>query len=157
MTSLTNEIKESSYPFNRVGWGYSLLGGSTGGLMVGVLFIFDYQGIELLLIFIVSSIVLGAVFGLIPSIITGVWIVKNEMKIQGAENYCKLFLMGFLVSSTYAVSVVLLNYYIFEWFLMDNFSLQLFSFTGGMGLLGGLSSMILGKLLLPKEKTLQKS
>lgn len=150
MSHSLNDIEETPYPINKVGWGYSLLGGMVGGAIVGISFIFDYQGLELLLIFILASIVCGALLGLIPSAITGAWIINKKLRIKNIEDYCKLFLMGFLVSSIYAVLALILNQYLFEWFPSSNFTGQLLPITAGMGLLGGVSSIILGKILLPK-------
>ena len=91
---------------------------------------------------------------MIPSIITGVWIVNNKTTIKSIEDYCKVFLMGFLVSSVYGLLATLISQHVFEWRITNNFSQYLFRYllpiTGGMGLLGGLSSMILGKMILPK-------
>ena len=154
LKNLENEASESSYPTNLVGWGYSLMGGAIGGAIAGVFFIFDTQNIEVLIFIIIMSIIFGAVLGLIPSIITGVWIANNKTTIKSIEDYCKVFLMGFLVSSVYGLLATIVSQYVFDWRITNNFSQYLFRYllpiTGGMGLLGGLSSMILGKMILPK-------
>ena len=150
MKNLENEASESLYPTNLVGWGYSLMGGAIGGAIAGVFFIFDTQNIEVLIFIIIMSIIFGAVLGLIPSIITGVWIANNKTTIKSIEDYCKVFLMGFLVSSVYGLLATIISQYVFDWRITNNFNQYLLSITGGMGLLGGLSSMILGKIILPK-------
>ena len=150
LKNLENEASESSYPTNLVGWGYSLMGGAIGGAIAGVFFIFDTQNIEVLIFIILMSIIFGAVLGLMPSIITGVWIANNKTTIKGIEDYCKVFLMGFLVSSVYGLLATIVSQYVFDWRITNNFNQYLLSITGGMGLLGGLSSMILGKIILPK-------
>ena len=150
MKNLDNEASESLYPTNLVGWGYSLMSGAIGGAIVGVFFIFDTQNIEVLIFIIIMSIISGAVLGLIPSIITGVWIANNKTTIKSIEDYCKLFLMGFLVNSVYGLLATIISQYVFDWRITNNFSQYLLSITGGMRLLGRLSSMILGKMILPK-------
>ena len=150
MKNLENEASESLYPTNLVGWGYSLMGGAIGGAIAGVFFIFDTQNIEVLIFIIIMSIIFGAVLGLIPSIITGVWIANNKTTIKSIEDYCKVFLMGFLVSSVYGLLATIVSQYVFDWRITNNFSQYLLPITGGMGLLGELSSMILGKMILPK-------
>lgn len=144
---------ESIYPVNKVGWGYGLMGGATGGLIIGLLFVFDTYNIEILAFITMLSIMFGTIIGLPSSIITGVWIAKKEMTITTIEDYHKLFLMGFLVSSVYALLVMFINQYLFKLFLLDSVVLQLIPIIGGMGLVGGFSSLILGKILLPKAST----
>ena len=126
------------------------MGGAIGGAIAGVFFIFDTQNIEVLIFIIIMSIIFGAVLGLIPSIITGVWIANNKITIKSIEDYCKVFLMEFLVSSVYGLLATIVSQYVFDWRITNNFSQYLLSITGGMGLLGGLSSMILCKMILPK-------
>ena len=150
LKNLENEASESSYPTNLVGWGYSLMGGAIGGAIAGVFFIFDTQNIEVLIFIIIMSIISGTVLGLIPSIITGAWIANNKTTIKSIEDYCKVFLMGFLVSSVYGLLATIVSQYVFDWRINSTFSQYLLPITGGMGLLGGLSSMILGKMMLPK-------
>ena len=58
--------------------------------------------------------------------------------------------MGFLVSSVNGLLATIVSQYVFDWRITNNFNQYLLSITGGMGLLGGLSSMILGKIILPK-------
>lgn len=161
LKNLENEASESLYPTNLVGWVYSLMGGAIGGAIAGVFFIFDTQNIEVLIFIIIMSIIFGAVLGLIPSIITGVWIANNKTTIKSIEDYCKVFLMGFLVSSVYGLLATIISQYIFEWRINSNFSQYLFWYllpiTGGMGLLGGLCSMILGKMILPKAQAQNNS
>lgn len=147
---------EPIYPVNKVGWGYSLMGGATGGLIIGLLFVFDTCNIEILAFITMLSIMFGTVIGLPPSIITGVWIAKKEITITTIEDYCKLFIIGFLVTSVYALLATFINHYLFKWFLLDSVILQLIPIIGGMGLVGGISTTILGKILLPKTNNLDQ-
>ncbi len=157
MENLEIVASEASYPTNFVGWSYSLLGGATGGLIVGMLFIINMQSIEAFIWVTLIFVMFGSMLGLIPAVITGIWIAKNKISIKFFEDYNRLFNIGFLISSIYAALVTTITS-IYMLYYSDNISfgnvvtglLIILLVAAGIGLLGGLSSMLLGKLILPK-------
>ena len=157
MKNLENVATVTAYPTNLVGWGYSLTGGATGGLLVGLLFIVDIQHIAAYIFIIIISTICGSVLGFIPAAITGVYLAKSQVTLSAFKDCKKVFKIGFLVSSVYTLLAIMIFSissfpYSAALALEDILSnlLMLLLLVLAMGLLGGISSLIVGKLVLPK-------
>lgn len=139
------------YPFSKVVCFYPLIGGLIGGLLMGVFAMsgegnldrwskfFDYLGGILFIAF------FGIFVGLIPAGITGFIVGKLALYKDKLIHYPIMFVVGFIISAIY----------IFIWLLINtgtnlNIS-ESFIMMGVIGLVGGMSSMITGFILLPKQ------
>lgn len=156
MKNLEIELNDHLYPSSSVRWGYSLLGGATGGAIVGMILgllsIFDGLNVAAIILVTIFSIIFGFVLGLLPAIITGLWIAKENIQINDAKDYLRIFFIGFSVSSIYALLALLVVF----GFSLDRLTLDVanlfkgLEFIAGMGWIGGMSSIVLGKLVVPK-------
>lgn len=162
MKNIKIKMNDYLYPSNSVRWSYSLLGGPTGGAIVGailgLLSIFDGPNIAAIMFIIMLSVIFGFVIGLLPSIITGVWIAREKIQINDAKDYLRIFFIGCSVSSIYAlIALLIVSGYSLDTLVLDVTNL----FKGlmaiaAMGWLGGMSSIVLGKLVVPKGSVEKK-
>lgn len=108
---------------------------------------------------IVASFIIAFVVAIIPALMMGVWIAKSQIYIKQKKDYVGLFLKGFLCCVVFlmlAILFLIINdlanglpaHYISSR-LYDNFIKQypaMILFT----MIGGISSMLCGKLFLPR-------
>lgn len=137
------------YPFSKVVCFYPLIGGLIGGLLMGIFAmggeldrwseLFEYLGGVLFIAF------FGIIVGLIPASITGFIIAKLELCKDRLSHYPIIFVVGFIISAIY----------IFIWLMITaGISMHLsygFMMMFVIGLVGGISSIITGFILLPKQ------
>lgn len=141
-----------TYPTKKVILAYSLLGGAVGGILLGFYITFiaypSYTNLDETVINFLFGIFFyafyGAFFGLIPAMMTGWFVANRKIYLDDKANFFKIFVIGFIVSGffTAVMTVVFLYKEIFNWIK------YIFIF----GSIGGLSSLIVGTLILPKEK-----
>lgn len=141
-----------NYPTDKVVSTYALLGGAIGGILIGIFLMVikfpRYTGMDEtfgdLLIGLFSFALYGAFFGLIPAMMTGWCVANRKIYLDDKANFFKIFVIGFIVSGffTAIMTVVFLYQEILSWLK------YIFIF----GSIGGLSSIIVGKFVLPKEK-----
>lgn len=150
-----NKNKENKYPTLKVITTYTLLGGIVGGmplLIFAVLafFFYDFVGKNQILpfIFVVWAI------GFVPALLTGIILAYFKIKILQSDDYFKTFWIGFGVTFIYWLIINIestfytfykLNENLFSGIVSVIFSHLVFA------LIGGISSTILAKFLLPKS------
>lgn len=138
-----NHENKAKYPRLMVFLVYSQFGGSIGAFLTiigGFVYFFfeEYNSVFFqdvgLLIFILSYIVVGFIFflfagivGAIPAILTGAYIALSKIYLRNIWSYLHIFMVGYLSS--------LLIFR--EWWL---------------GLVGGISSVIVGYVIVPKSE-----
>lgn len=92
------------------------------------------------------------------------WIAKDEIVIKGAKDYLKLFKIGFIVSSIYGLFIIVIAVVCmlyssvsvsFDGFLRNAIRVLLrgLLLVVVIGIIGGFSSLILGKFVVPKATT----
>lgn len=143
------------YPNLKVFLGFLLLGGATGGFFLGfyhtilnflqapnkdIIFILNTFAQSLIIALIFS--LLGILFEAIPAFLTSFYLTATNFIIVKKFDYIKLFLLGFI--STFLV-------YCFVLIFAENLINNILFYS-----LGGISSMICGKLFLPKLSDLPK-
>lgn len=141
-----------NYPTGKVVSLYALLGGAFGGFLIGIFLMVikfpRYTGMDEtfggLLLGLFLFALYGAFLGLIPAITTGLFIANRKIYLDDKANFFKVFMIGFMVSGflTAVMTLPFLYREIFSWLK------YIFIF----GSIGGLSSLIVGTLILPKEK-----
>ncbi len=133
----------NKYPTAKVILGYTLLGGFMGGLLfvvmalissaIGNLLLGGFSFNELVVKGLVFFIIIAVIMGAIPAFLAGLIISLFKIRLYGFKEVIKCFFVGFLTSSVF-----------FMW-LGDYMSIIVY------GIIGGVSSVILAFLLLPKR------
>lgn len=148
---------KNDYPTLKVITLYPLLGGIIGGLpitltvVIGILIEQDWDPIFEMLW---ASIVVTFLAGLIPSALAGILLAYYKIRVLHKANYLKAFFIGWLATFLPAMILVILANIdvLFEWQMLD----ILFGLVVSMvvvaifALLGGLTSTLLAKFILPK-------
>lgn len=146
-----------TYPTNKVILSYSLLGGAMGGVLLGFYITFiaypNYTNLDETILGFLFGIFFyaffGAIVGFLPAITAGSFIAKREIYLHDKSSILKVFTIGFVVSG-FLTAIITLP------FLFNEISDWL-KYTFVFGSIGGLSSLIVGSFVLPKEKNYAKS
>lgn len=177
MNNTETGINNYLYPSSSVIWTYSLLGGAIGGAIIGFgsIFFEVIFGNNCLIFPMIMGIILfitvGAIIGLVPSVLTGWFVSRHRVVIIGVDDYLKLFITGFVMTVLcimLLVSALELQDFI-QTYQNANFNHSADTnthsgFNGGdillflkgalfLGSIGGVSSVILGKIIVPKVKS----
>lgn len=131
------------YPTIKVTILYSLLGGFVGGFLFAMMAVStsDFDQTSNILLFIIA---MGTIIGFIPAILTGFILSKlSAVKNQFAD-YGLMFMVGGVILMLFSLCVS---------FILSGFDGMGFLFVIAffMALLGGISSVIVGSLVLPKS------
>lgn len=138
------------YPKAKVILGFGIIGTLIGTLllMIPIFFgvvldngiSFNQSDVIESLYFLGFFMVVGAMFGCVPAFLTGIILALKEYSICRLLDYCWVFLLGAVLS--------------FGGFIL--MMRELYEVWVIIALLGGISSMICGKLFLPKLSDLPK-
>ncbi len=177
MNSKETGISNYLYPTSSVIWTYTLLGGAIGGAVIGfgsVLFEIIFGNSSPMFAMIMGTILfatVGAIIGLVPSILTGWFVSRHRIVIVGVEDYLKLFITGFVMTVLCLMLLItalelqsFIQTYLNTTFNHSNYadtpsgfnSDDILAFLKGalfLGSVGGLSSVVLGKIIVPKVKS----
>lgn len=159
-----------SYPTNRVIWQYTLLGGTVIALISKVFWLMmvwivvlsprkraiDFPLSELFgtaqldiigfdFVSIISEILFFTAISFIPFFAIGYYLAVKKFGIAEWLDYGKVFGIGFIITGLYAI----FDLFIFN-LRLGEIWLEMLIIVVLAGLLGGLSSVILGKFVLPK-------
>ena len=148
----------ASYPYWRILLCFSLLGGAVGGLITSLfnlfayLFAFAYPFHDILdiILTIASVMLIGAVIGLIPALLTTLVIVLRRMTLTNWVDYCKLFAIGFGSSALFMLALIAIDAGMAPHYDPKYMPLQDYGLIPYMGIIGGLSAVILARFTLPK-------
>lgn len=144
-------MKENTYPTIKIIAWFSILGGAVGGFFVDLMMAindypifhnFDKSFIDFLFgIFFYSFY--GIFAELIPTFLTGLIIAKSQVYLSSNAQLGKIFMIGFFVTGilTAIVTLPFLFKEIIHWV----------KYMICFGVIGGLSSLIVGNLILPKN------
>lgn len=149
---------KNDYPTLKVITLYPLLGGIIGGLpitltvVIGILIEQDWDPIFEMLW---ASVAITFLAGLIPSALAGILLSYYKIRVLHKTNYLKAFFIGWLATFLPTMILVILANIdvLFEWQMLD----ILFGLVVSMvvvaifALLGGLTSTLLAKFILPKS------
>ena len=152
----------AKYPTGKVLTCYALFGGGIGGLihLIGVMLFpknetisrqsWQHGGLSNFFLAMLVAIAFGTLFGFIPSILTSIIIVLRKIVLSSVWQYFKLFLIGCFV--TFFISVIAFHD-INRLFTSNTLVtwLGILVFNSRLAMVGGLSSVIIGKLALPKS------
>ncbi|WP_434352829.1 hypothetical protein VH441_06385 [Psychrobacter sp. HD31] len=147
---------QKNYPTAKIMLMYTFLGSYIGGMIVCFyIFIesFIQQGINEQNIDILGGLFLvgflGILFGFMPALLTALWIVYKRYYRNTFQVYLKIFSIGFIVSLIFYILAVLLFIIISSdengYDMAALFDLN----YGKLSLIGGLSSVVVGRLCLP--------
>lgn len=168
------------YPKQKIYTIFTLLGGGVGGLLLGLAIflldvfkasfdssrVFDIDSLVGFLVFSLAFFMYGTIIGCIPALLCAWVICKQKLNLKMSYIYVRLFLSGVLVIIIPAIVLglgfflVLMVLYLFDdskvisFESMQEIVLELLSGAIPLiipSILGGLSSVILGKWTLPKE------
>ena len=141
------------YPKNYVWAMYSCYGGAIGGYLLCMLMLSEkaISGINFLslvgnifglVIFSFIGAFVGVALGFIPATLTGFCVANCKIVISNLTDYLKLFIVGGLITLIFGLI----------WFFFNDKVdvFKDFNFYLGTIILGGLTSMICGRLFLPK-------
>lgn len=153
-----NNNKENKYPTLKVIMLYPLLGGIVGGLpvtlmvFIGMLIDQDWSSIlEILWVIVAITFLVG----FIPLALTGILLACYKVRILDTANYLKAFFIGWLSTFLPTMTLVILANIdaLFDWQIMDIMLVLVMSMVAVsiFALLGGLTSVILAKFILPKS------
>jgi len=140
-------VKAPSYPKGKVIGIYGLLGGAIGSLIVfvPVIIIDAVTGASLDPIeigkILASVSIIGAVVGLLPSLVAGIIICKFTLCFDSARKILPLFAIGLF--STFIFSV---------WIMLDEIVSEKIISALLFSLIGGASAVVTGLIALPKYK-----
>lgn len=153
-----NYIEQSTYrseahPYSRLRiilW-YGLLGGPIGGFFVGAFAKISEPATSMsMLAMLASGVIGGAFMGFIPALLTGCWLAARKVTIRSNQDWITIGLSGFFITMIMTLTMILI-------ILLAGTSVQSFSRTReiilpaiGMGITGGISSLIVGALTLPR-------
>lgn len=149
----------ATYPTGKVLTYYALFGGGIGGLihLIGVMLFpmnetisWQHVGLNNFFLTMLATIAFGTLFGFIPSIVTSIIIVLRKIVLSSVWQYFRLFLIGCFV--TFFIFVIAFHD-INRLFTSNTLVtwLGILVFNGRLAIVGGLSSVIVGKLVLPKS------
>ena len=149
----------AKYPTGKVLTYYALFGGGIGGLihLMGVMLFpmketisWQYVGLNNFFLARLGAIAFGTLFGFIPSIVTSIIIVLRKIVLSSVWQYFRLFVIGCFV--TFFIFVIAFHD-INRLFTSNTLVtwLGILVFNGRLAIVGGLSSVIVGKLVLPKS------
>ena len=144
------EKKVDAYPSKDMFWGYTVFGGLIGGALIGFAF-GVWNGFLLMLLSILIGSMIGFAVGFIPALLTGFLICKYEVRSERLIDLMKVFAIGSLMTSFYMLLLVL----ILQDSSSSNTILKTFSSCRNtilwIGLIGGISSVITAKLMIPRK------
>lgn len=130
-----DELAENeNYPKAKVILCYCLFGGAMGGFFLGLLWIFTrFRGVILLekLSFVFVSMLFGSVLGLLPALFTALILVFRKFYIKSVIDYLYLAILGFIVTAITGIT------FFVPWYVIAT--------------VGAISTVILGKFVLPKK------
>lgn len=172
--------KKDPYPSQYVFCSYTIFGGTVGGALVGIgsamidiLFSNGSSSIFITMIVIVLCIALGFIIGLVPAMLTAWLIIRRKIILNRLTDYLKIFAIGFIVTSLcflvfitffYLKSyfVAYLNAYFnrlsYPHFVVNTTDIIMaLKMSWLIGLIGGISSVIVGKWRLPKLSASKRS
>ena len=149
----------ATYPTGKVLTCYALFGGGIGGLihLIGVMLFpmketisWQQGGLNNFFLAMLAAIAFGTLFGFIPSILTSIIIVLRKIVLSSVWQYFRLFVIGCFV--TFFIFVIAFHD-INRLFTSNTLVtwLGILVFNGRLAIVGGLSSVIVGKLVLPKS------
>ena len=149
----------ATYPTGKVLTCYALFGGGIGGLihLIGVMLFpmketisWQQGGLNNFFLAMLAAIAFGTLFGFIPSILTSIIIVLRKIVLSSVWQYFRLFVIGCFV--TFFIFVIAFHD-INRLFTSNTLVtwLGILVFNGRLAIVGGLSSVIVGKLVLPKR------
>ena len=142
-----------SYPYWRILLCFSLLGGAVGGLITSLFNLFAYlftnDTLDIILT-IASAMLIGAVIGLIPALLTALVIILRRMTLTSWVDYCKLFAIGFGSSALFMLAIIAIDAGMAPHYDPKYMPLQDYGLIPYMGIIGGLSAVILARFTLPK-------
>ena len=143
----------ASYPYWRILLCFSLLGGAVGGLITSLFNLFAYlftnDTLDIILT-IASAMLIGAVIGLIPALLTALVIILRRMTLTYWVDYCKLFAIGFGSSALFTLALIAIDAGLAPHYDPKYMPLQDYGLIPYMGIIGGLSAVILARFTLPK-------
>ncbi len=152
----TNNDK-NTYPAPKIILYYVLFGGFIGGFLSVPAMVFinidqhDMSVDHLTIQYIVENILpwfgilpmVGILWGLIPALITSIFIVRGRIYITNFKAYLDIFLLGCSVT-----------FCCFAWIWAMGGGWQSALFLAQLVISGGLSSVIVGHFVIPKQKSL---
>lgn len=144
----------SNYPTKKVVFAYTLIGGAIGGTLIAlwlisIIIAFDSDFLELAKDFIIW-ILMGAVIGFLPALITSVIISLKRIRLLHLRNYLQISLIGYV--TTFPL-LVLIDVLMINWLNeLTGYHLKLNDLIWCLefSLVGAISSVIVGKIFLPK-------
>ena len=153
----------ATYPTGKVLTCYTLFDGGISGLihLIGVMLFpmnetisrhsWQHVGLNNFFLAMLGAIAFGTLFGFIPSIVTSIIIVLRKIVLSSVWQYFRLFVIGCFV--TFFIFVI--GFHDINRLFTSNTLgtwLGILVFNGGrLAIVGGLSSVIVGKLVLPKS------
>ena len=143
----------ASYPYWRILLCFSLLGGAVGGLITSLFNLFAYlftNDILDIILTIASAMLIGAAIGLIPALLTALVIVLRRMTLTYWVDYCKLFAIGFGSSALFMLAIIAIDAGLAPHYDPKYMPLQDYGLIPYMGIIGGLSAVILVRFTLLK-------
>lgn len=146
------------YPKFKVIFGFVVLGGVIGGNITGHLLFFDdfikninnLDVVDFLLSelkFIFGFSFFGIWTGGIPAFLSSLYFPKKEFFIINTKDYFKIFMVGFLITAICALFVVMFGN---QQSNIKSSIFDVFIIPLPLAIIGGIPSMICGKLFLPK-------
>lgn len=140
----------NEYPVFKVTFLYTIIGGFIGGILTGIyISIGGLDRISEIPEFIGSVIgigLLGILFGGIPAGLTGYAISRLKFYKNIKKHYPLIALIGFILSAIYVVPLMAM----IEGIKSDEWN-TVFTFMGVFGIIGSISAMITGFIVLPKS------
>ena len=129
-----------------------LLGGAVGGLLASLLSAIVVSPNDILDFILFSPVFMltGAGVGLIPALLTALVIVLRWMTLTSWVDYCQLFAIGFGSSALFTLAIIAIDAGIVPHYDPKYMPLQNYDLIPYIGVIGGLSALILGRFTLPK-------
>ncbi len=149
----------TKYPTKKVIIGYTLLGGLVGSVIFVIsaqIMIFKDDGLfsfSEVYSYVYSYIVLGVMMGTIPALITGMVLALTKTYLSNIKDGIKCLVVGFLV--TFFCYFVLIA--VIVWDINDVMLIVKEPFFIALLIIGGVSSLILAVLLLPKQEKIKQT
>ena len=114
------------------------------------LFADPFHDILDIILTIASAMLIGAVIGLIPALLTALVIVLRRMTLTYWVDYCELFAIGFGSSALFTLALIAIDAGLAPHYDPKYMPLQDYGLIPYMGIIGGLSAVILARFTLPK-------
>ena len=114
------------------------------------LFTDTFHDILDIILTIASAMLIGAAIGLIPALLTALVIVLRRMTLTNWVDYCKLFAIGFGSSALFTLALIAIDAGLAPHYDPKYMPLQDYGLIPYMGIIGGLSAVILARFTLPK-------